>query len=108
MYRAEAAIAATERNEKGIEVPVNCLDWWKEKATTYPTIFTIMLRILCIPATSASSERNFSSAGLTIVKNRSRLTGDHAAAQVFLHDYYPALRLHEERSRRNAVTVIRD
>lgn len=31
------------------------------------------------------------------MKNRARLTGDNAAAQIFLHDYYyPVARLQEE------------
>jgi hAT family C-terminal dimerisation region len=43
-------------------------------------------RILCIPATSAPSERVFSSAGLTISKCRASLQPQHASELIFLHD----------------------
>ena len=43
------------------------------------------------PATSAPSERLFSSAGLTIANNRARLAGDNAARLIFLHDAIPLL-----------------
>jgi hypothetical protein len=39
---------------------------------------------LCIPATSAPSERLFSSAGLTIANDRAGLTPDNASDLVFL------------------------
>ena len=42
--------------------------------------------VLCIPATSAPSERVFSHAGLTIAKKRASLNPENAAALVFLHD----------------------
>jgi hypothetical protein len=42
--------------------------------------------VLCIPATSAPSERLFSTAGLTVSKKRARLNGGNAAALIFLHE----------------------
>ena len=38
-----------------------------------------------VPASSATSERAFSSAGFTVTKLRNRLTGEHVEAINFLH-----------------------
>ena len=43
-------------------------------------------RYLCVPATSAPSERLFSAAGLTIAKDRASLNPETADALIFLHD----------------------
>jgi len=56
----------------------------------------LALRILCIPATSAPSERVFSVAGLTIAKDRARLAPQTANELIFLHDALPALKKFEE------------
>ena len=42
--------------------------------------------VLCIPATSAPSERVFTAAGLTITKRRAPLNAKNAAALIFLND----------------------
>lgn len=47
-------------------------------------------RVLCIPATSAPSERVFSAAGLTITNRRASLNAENAAALIFLHDSWSA------------------
>ena len=57
----------------------------------WEVIAQIAWRVLCIPATSAPSERIFSIAGLTIANARARLHGDVAGAQIFLHDAYPQM-----------------
>ena len=61
------------------------LEWWHEKRNDCPLLYNLGLRYLCIPATSASSERSFSSAGLTVSALRSRLTGSHVGALNILH-----------------------
>ncbi len=77
--------------------------WWKEHESVFPHIAQIARRVLCIPATSAPSERIFSVAGLTIANARARLNGDIAAAQIFLHDAYPQMeRLQELQNSRYA------
>ena len=92
----------TYTDAAGIEHISNCLDWWKENCSRFPILFKLMKKTLCIQATSAASERTFSAAGLTIANNRSRLTGDYAAAQICIAAYYPNLRLMEERKRAGA------
>jgi hypothetical protein len=58
----------------------NPLDWWR-----------VSIRYLAIPATSAPSEHVFSTAGLTISKDRAHLESSRANELMFLHDSCPAL-----------------
>eukprot|EP00981_Chlorochromonas_danica_P014540 scaffold8220_cov150-Ochromonas_danica.AAC.2 len=58
--------------------------WWGENAYRYPCLIMIARKVLCIPATSASSERLFSLAGRTITEERSRLRRDLARNSIYL------------------------
>ncbi len=69
----------------------NPLDWWKQNASRYPNVAKVARAVLCIPATSAPSERVFSTAGKTISQERCRMLPDHAEDLVFLHDNYDAI-----------------
>ena len=73
--------------------------WWRNHRLELKVLSELARRVLNIPPTSAPSERVFSVAGLTISNNRSRLGGDAAAAQIFLQNAYPAVRLGEARKR---------
>jgi hypothetical protein len=73
----------------------NPLDWWYLKQQQYPLLANIALRVLAIPATSAPSERVFSTAGITIAKERSRLDPHNAGELIFLHDVLPAFQKYE-------------
>ena len=64
----------------------NPLQWWKRNAADLPHLSELAKRYLCIPATSAPSERVFSAAGLTIAKTRASLHPDNAADLIFLHN----------------------
>jgi hypothetical protein len=75
------------------------LQWWKNCQRKYKIISKLAIRLLCIPATSAPSERVFSVAGLTIAKERSNLAPHTANELIFLHDAIPALRRYEESRR---------
>lgn len=50
---------------------VDAVKWWTENGSSYPKLFRIFLHLSCIPATSASSERDFSTAGFIINDKRS-------------------------------------
>jgi hypothetical protein len=67
----------------------NPLDWWKDRSHEFPILATLARRVLCIPATSAPSERLFSHAGLTIANDRARLLPQNAAELIYLHDAWP-------------------
>jgi hypothetical protein len=60
------------------------LQWWKKYEMTLPTLSKLAKRLLCIPATSAPSERTFSAAGHTIANDRASLKPEHAADMIFL------------------------
>ena len=61
------------------------LEWWAKNEVKYPIIAELARRYLCIPATSAPSERVFSIAGLTIAKDRASLDPEIAGAIIFLN-----------------------
>lgn len=63
----------------------NSLDWWKEREYEYPLLSNLAKRYLCIPGTSVSSERVFSTAGDIITAQRSTLTPEHLDQILFLH-----------------------
>ena len=67
----------------------NPLDWWRLHQHRFDLLALLARRILCIPATSAPSERVFSTAGHTITKLRASLSSSNAAALIYLHDSWP-------------------
>ena len=77
----------------------NPLTWWKAHEKQLPHLAVLSRKWLCIPATSAPSERVFSVAGLTISKKRAALTGDHAATLIFLRDSWSVVEEWERRQR---------
>lgn len=60
-----------------------CL-WQKAHENLYPIISVLAKKILCIPASSASSERVFSTAGNIITPKWNKMTPHHLSALVFL------------------------
>jgi len=73
----------------------NCpFSWWKVNKLKFPLLSELVHWLLSIPATSAPSERVFSSAG-----HRARLAPETANELVFLHEAMPALELFEGRQR---------
>jgi len=62
---------------KAMQVPakhVTPLDFWKQHAAEFPLMSEVARRVLSISASSAQSERDFSSVGRTITDARSRLS----------------------------------
>lgn len=73
-------------SEKPIPKEGCVLDWWKNTGTSkYPKLSAVAKDLLGIPSTSATSERMFSTAGLTASKLRSTLKPDHVEALIFLN-----------------------
>ena len=86
-YRALLRIDMRETLENGEKGKFSePLLWWKNREKSFPTLSKIARRILCIPGTSAPSERVFSVAGLTISKMRAKLDCENASCLIFLRD----------------------
>ena len=62
------------------------LGWWKDNHHTYPKLAILARSILSIPASSSSSERNFSTAGRAIEERRTLLNPSTVDAILFLHN----------------------
>ncbi|CAM4455072.1 unnamed protein product [Leuciscus chuanchicus] len=60
------------------------LKWWMESQRLYPRLSNLARKYLCIPATSSSSERVFSTCGNIVTCLRSSLKPDHVNRLVFL------------------------
>ncbi|ROI15721.1 Zinc finger BED domain-containing protein DAYSLEEPER [Anabarilius grahami] len=65
--------------------PFDVLLWWKENAKTFPNLAMIARKILSIPASSAASERDFSTAGFVIQEQRTQLKPGTVDDILFLH-----------------------
>ncbi|KAG7453638.1 Transposable element Hobo transposase [Solea senegalensis] len=61
------------------------LSLWESQSKALPLLAKVTRMILCIPATSASSERMFSSAGRVLESRRNRLNPGTVDAILFLH-----------------------
>ena len=64
------------------------LTWWKNNSLRHPCISQLVKSLFAIPATSTSSERLFSVAGLTVTRLRSGLIRENINALIFLHNNY--------------------
>ena len=56
------------------------LTWWKENSSRYPLLSQVARQVLCVPASSATSERTFSVSGLIVTPLRNGL--DPNTAQI--------------------------
>ncbi len=68
--------------------------WWKQRRDEFKLLIPLVRAILCIPATSAPSERLFSKASLTLTEKRNRLAADKVKDLIFLRscwDYAESL-----------------
>lgn len=63
----------------------NPILWWGKRKLVYPRLYQLVLRRLCIMATSVPSERIFSKAGETLTEKRSRLNSSKFSEIMFLN-----------------------
>ena len=68
------------------------LEWWKTHHKELPLLSQVALRYLCIPASSAPSERVFSKVNLVATKTRNRLDPERIEALVFLRHNHQLLK----------------
>jgi hypothetical protein len=90
-YSGIERMKRTRTNLDGSKTLINPLDWWRLNVETFPILSQLARRTLCIPASSAPSERLFSHAGLTIANKRASLLPDKAEELIFLHDAWHIL-----------------
>jgi len=64
------------------------LAYWKAHAEVVPYLASFARSILCIPASSASSERVFSAAGNIVTHKRSKISSSKTEQLVYIHDNY--------------------
>ena len=62
------------------------LTWWKNQKQDFPKIAQLARKYLAIPATSASSERVFSTSGRTLENRRNGLAPQNVDSLLFIHD----------------------
>lgn len=64
---------------------LNILKWWRDHKVTFPGLAILSAYYLAIPASSASSEREFSAAGQTINERRTNLKPETVDSILVLH-----------------------
>jgi hypothetical protein len=62
------------------------LQWWKRQAETFSKLSLLAQGILAVPATSAPSDRAFSTAGLVLQAKCSSLAPENVNKIIFVHD----------------------
>jgi len=60
------------------------MDFLRDNRTVLPKMFSLARRIICIPASSAVSERVFDAAGRLLEKRRTNLAPDSVNSLLFL------------------------
>lgn len=65
----------------------NVLTFWKNQMFNFPYLSILAKQIFAIPASSASSERSFSTAGRVVEERRSCLSGSTVDAILFLNNH---------------------
>lgn len=66
------------------ETEADPLEWWRLHQVNFPRVASLARKYLCIPATSAPSERAFSTGGNIVTCNRSALKPETVDRLVFL------------------------
>ena len=64
------------------------LEWWKAAEGWFPLLSRVARSVLCIPASSATSERAFSAAGYIINKRRVNIHPDNVNKLLFIKSAY--------------------
>ena len=64
--------------------PASGLTWWNERQSLWPLLTIIAKHTLCVPASSATSERSFSKTGHIMRSRRWRLSDAHVQELSFI------------------------
>lgn len=66
----------------------NPLLWWKKHQAAFPYLSSLAKIMLSIPATSASTERHFSEAGVLLTKRKAQLDPLNVEKILFIHSNF--------------------
>ena len=77
---------------RACEEDEDIMQWWGANARTFPKLARVARKIFCIPASSTSSERTFSSAGRVVTDRRTNLEPDLVEKVVFIKENLLKLR----------------
>jgi len=72
---------------KALHMPAahqSLLQYWKEQSSDYPLLSQVARRLLAISASSAQSERDFSSVGRTVTEARAQLSASKVESLEFV------------------------
>ena len=82
---------ALYKQELQIGTDADPFAWWRARTAQYPKLSLVARKWLAVPASSAASERLFSSAGLTVRDKRTSLGSELVSSLVFLKSAWPVL-----------------
>jgi len=80
-----------ERNELAeytnlkVSKDTDLIQFWLDNKSVLPKLYTVARQVLCVPASSAASERVFSTAGRLLEKRRTTLSPATVNSLLFLH-----------------------
>ena len=74
-------------NDQSVVGGIDLLAFWKLKAAEFPGLSGVARCILCIPASSAASERAFSISGRVFEERRTRLSSDTFDSILLLNSF---------------------
>ncbi|KAK3920035.1 Transposable element Hobo transposase [Frankliniella fusca] len=93
----EEALALEDELDRYLKEPIiddsDLMNWWQQRRDRFPCLAALDEQLLCIPATSASSEREFSEAGHIFRQKRLSLLPETASNILFLHSNADLLNL---------------
>jgi len=61
------------------------VQFWLDNKSVLPKLYTVARQVLCVPASSAASERVFSTAGRLLEKRQTNLSPATVNSRLFLH-----------------------
>lgn len=82
---ADSELDSYLRDSDSCEDIEKLLEWWEGQCSKYRGLSFLARKVLCIPSTSASSERNFSAAGYVLQERRTCLKPESLDNLLFLH-----------------------